>query len=42
VNIRGDSYRLKERKKAGLLPAVRGQPQGSKTARTADRSGAGP
>lgn len=22
VNIRGDSYRLKERKKAGLLPAV--------------------
>jgi len=42
VNIRGDSYRLKERKKAGLLPAVRGQPQGSKTARAADRSVAGP
>jgi DNA replication protein DnaC len=42
VNIRGDSYRLKERKKAGLLPAVQGQPQGSQTARAADRSGGGP
>jgi DNA replication protein DnaC len=42
VNIRGDSYRLKERKKAGLLPAVQGQPQGSQTARAADRGGGGP
>jgi DNA replication protein DnaC len=40
VNIRGDSYRLKARKKAGLLPAVQGQPQGSQTARAADRGGA--
>ncbi len=24
INIRGESYRLKERKKAGLLPAAQG------------------
>lgn len=33
VNIRGDSYRLKERKKAGLLPTV----QAAQTNRQPDR-----
>lgn len=42
VNIRGDSYRLKERKKAGLLPALQEPLKGSKAARVARRSRTGP
>jgi DNA replication protein DnaC len=38
VNIRGDSYRLKERKKAGLLPAIPG-PLKAPTPPRAPRSG---
>jgi DNA replication protein DnaC len=42
VNIRGDSYRLKERKKAGLLPAIPGPLKGSKAARAGGRASTGP
>jgi len=35
VNIRGDSYRLKERKKAGLLPTPQGPPAASPPPRSA-------
>lgn len=41
-NIRGASYRLKERKKAGLLPAVQGPLKGPKPPRAAGRAKAGP
>ncbi|MDR7471092.1 MAG: ATP-binding protein, partial [Armatimonadota bacterium] len=37
VNIRGDSYRLKERKKAGLLPALQGPLKGPKATRATSR-----
>ncbi len=42
VNIRGDSYRLKERKKAGLLPAIQGPFRGSKSIRAAGRGKTAP
>ncbi len=35
VNIRGDSYRLKERKKAGLLPAIQSPLKAAKPTRAA-------
>lgn len=42
VNIRGDSYRLKERKKAGLLPVVQGPLKGMKPPRAGGRGKTGP
>jgi DNA replication protein DnaC len=42
VNIRGDSYRLKERKKAGLLPAIQGPLKAPKPPRTTGRANPGP
>jgi DNA replication protein DnaC len=41
VNIRGDSYRLKERKKAGLLPTIQGPLKGAKPPRAAGRGKTG-
>jgi DNA replication protein DnaC len=42
VNIRGDSYRLKERKKAGLLPAIQGPLKAPKPPRATGRGNPGP
>lgn len=42
INIRGDSYRIKERKKAGLLPVVQGPLKGPKPPRAARKANTGP
>lgn len=41
VNIRGDSYRLKERKRVGLLPVVQGPLKGPKPPRAVGRGRVG-
>jgi DNA replication protein DnaC len=41
-NIRGDSYRLRERKKAGLLPTIQPPLKGPKPPRATGRGKAGP